>query len=275
MSSEFSTMTASESDGVTKNLRPRIMLRSASPSAAAPNTGGSTSWPVMGRPSLETPMMSQSSRAFARFGSACPCEGDVGPPKSSLGSQLMREEGGAPRMSQNTFLAYGPWTPESESYLKVKSGRAKSFLIGSKSKHPASTLTWSSVGSNTSICTVLEPSAEVILVVPMVEMSISGKSSAEMISEIVLVFSKMSSVTFSGAGPPFSQLYLIPKSSSMPPGLCEADRMKAPNALKPPSRARITAEAAGVDSRPSLPIQILLTPAATAILAMIWIASLL
>ena len=48
----------------------------------------------------------------------------------------------------------------------------------------------------------------------------------------ILTFSKMSSVTFSGAGPPFSQLYLIPKSSSMPPGLCEAERMKAPKACR-------------------------------------------
>jgi len=63
--------------------------------------------------------------------------------------------------------------------------------------------------------------------------------------------------TDSGAGPPFSQLYLIPKSSSMPPGLWLAVRMKPPNALKPPSRLRITAETAGVESNPPWPIQIL------------------
>lgn len=35
--------------------------------------------------------------------------------------------------------------------------------------------------------------------------------------------------TFSGAGPPFSTLYLMPKSSVGPPGLWLADKMKAPN----------------------------------------------
>ena len=39
-----------------------------------------------------------------------------------------------------------------------------------------------------------------------------------------------------------------PKSSSMPPGLCEAERINAPKALKPPSRDRTTADAAGVES---------------------------
>jgi hypothetical protein len=48
---------------------------------------------------------------------------------------------------------------------------------------------------------------------------------------MVLVTSKIASVSFSGAGPPFSQLYLMPKSSLGPPGLCEAVRMKAPKAF--------------------------------------------
>eukprot|EP00959_Pyramimonas_sp_CCMP1952_P338400 7086748-Pyramimonas_sp.AAC.3 len=49
----------------------------------------------------------------------------------------------------------------------------------------------------------------------------------------------------------------MPKSSSLPPGLWLAVRMNAPNALKPPSRLRITADTAGVDRRPLSPIQIL------------------
>mmetsp|Transcript_766 Transcript_766/g.1819 ORF Transcript_766/g.1819 Transcript_766/m.1819 type:complete len:218 (-) Transcript_766:907-1560(-) len=105
MSSQLSTSTARESEGVTKNLLPRIMFLSASPSAAAPRTGGSSACPVMGEPSLATPIRSHSSRALARLGSACPCEGQSWPPKSSLGSQFMRELSGAPRISQKTFLA--------------------------------------------------------------------------------------------------------------------------------------------------------------------------
>ena len=41
MTSAWATMMASESLGVTKKRRPRIMLRSASPSASAPKAGGS------------------------------------------------------------------------------------------------------------------------------------------------------------------------------------------------------------------------------------------
>ena len=39
MASAFAAITASESEGLTKNFDPRIMLRSPSPSAAAPNEG--------------------------------------------------------------------------------------------------------------------------------------------------------------------------------------------------------------------------------------------
>ena len=94
--------TASESDGETKKREPRIMLRSASPSAAAPNVGGSVACPVMGEPSLATPMRSHSSRALARLGSACPCEGEDGPPKSSFGSQFISADAGAPSSSHST-----------------------------------------------------------------------------------------------------------------------------------------------------------------------------
>src|SRR3546814_7095329 len=50
----------------------------------------------------------------------------------------------------------------------------------------------------------------------------------------------------SGAGPPAGMLYLRPKSPSGPPGLWLAERMRPPSVL----RARITAEAAGVDRMP-------------------------
>ena len=45
--------------------------------------------------------------------------------------------------------------------------------------------------------------------------------------------------------------YLTPKSSSGPPGLWLAVRMKPPRAL----RRRISAETAGVESRPDAPIR--------------------
>lgn len=41
-------------------------------------------------------------------------------------------------------------------------------------------------------------------------------------------------------------------NGSPAPGLCEADRIKAPKGTKPPSRVRTTALAAGVLSRESL-----------------------
>lgn len=110
--------------------------------------------------------------------------------------------------------------------------------------------------------------------------------------------------TFSGAGPPFSTLYLMPKSSVGPPGLWLADRMKAPNdfchlhshinrpepGLYPSASSRyverwdggevwctytgpfsrMSAEVAGVESRPSLAMLMRTTPLATAIFVMIW-----
>ena len=70
-------------------------------------------------------------------------------------------------------------------------------------------------------------------------------------SLIALVWAKIASVIFSGAGPPLPILYLMPKSPCGPPGLWLAERMMPPNALRP----RITAEAAGVESRPPWPDQ--------------------
>jgi hypothetical protein len=54
--SAWAAMMATESDGVTKNCRPRIMLRSASPSAAAPKAGTAAPPGPTGRPVRSTPM---------------------------------------------------------------------------------------------------------------------------------------------------------------------------------------------------------------------------
>src|ERR671921_881618 len=59
----------------------------------------------------------------------------------------------------------------------------------------------------------------------------------------------MRSVTDSGAGPPLRVLYLMPKSSSMPPGLWLAESTSPPSAL----RRRMTAETAGVERMPPRP----------------------
>src|SRR3546814_11929685 len=65
----------------------------------------------------------------------------------------------------------------------------------------------------------------------------------------------------SGAGPPAGMLYLRPKSPSGPPGLWLAERMRPPSVL----RARITAEAAGVDRMPFCPTSPRAAPFAAAI----------
>ena len=66
-------------------------------------------------------------------------------------------------------------------------------------------------------------------------------------------------------------LYLMPKSSSGPPGLWLAVKMKPPYA-SPPCLLRIIAETAGVDRRPSFPIQTFPTPFAAAMRQMTGIA---
>merc|ERR1719443_367330 len=103
---------------------------------------------------------------------------------------------------------------------------------------------------------------------------IAGTASHNLYSEIFIACCAILFVIDSGAGPPFSQLYLIPKSSSIPPGLCDAEQMKPPKGSKPPPRARITAETAGVDRRPPVPSHTRPTPLARAILMIIWMASL-
>merc|ERR1719181_334774 len=146
----LATMTASESDGEQKKRLPMIMLRSASPSAAAPKMGGSDEVSTT-RPSLLSPTLATSSTACVRLGSAWPCDGDSCPPKSGFGTQFISEVGGAPNSSTNTLVAYGPCTPDMPSYTIVKSGREKRFfLIAPKSKTWRSSATWSSTQSKTS-----------------------------------------------------------------------------------------------------------------------------
>merc|ERR1719181_2639831 len=119
----LATITARESDGEQKNLEPMIMLRSASPSAAAPKLGGSSLVSIL-LPSLLSPILATSSTACVRLGSAWPCEGDSCPPKSGLGTAFMSDSGGAPNSSTKMAFAYGPCTPLIESYTKLKSLRA-------------------------------------------------------------------------------------------------------------------------------------------------------
>merc|ERR1712045_227046 len=85
---EFATMIATESEGETKKFELKIMLRSASPSAAAPNAGGGFGVSIL-LPPLSRPMVATNSTAYVRLGSACPCQGELWPPKSSFGSALV------------------------------------------------------------------------------------------------------------------------------------------------------------------------------------------
>ena len=78
----------------------------------------------------------------------------------------------------------------------------------------------------------------------------------------------MASVTDSGAGPPAGMLYLMPKSPSAPAGLWLAERMRPPSV----PRARITAEAAGVERSPFRPTSTRAAPLAAAIARMVWMA---
>jgi hypothetical protein len=114
MTSAFAAITARESEGVTKKLAPRIMLRSASPSAAAPNAGGDSGSGVV-LPFLSRPIAAMSSTAWVRFGSACPWCFELGPPKSGSGVPLRRQVSGSPNSSQKILRAYGPCTPPIES----------------------------------------------------------------------------------------------------------------------------------------------------------------
>mmetsp|Transcript_2529 Transcript_2529/g.4754 ORF Transcript_2529/g.4754 Transcript_2529/m.4754 type:complete len:296 (+) Transcript_2529:147-1034(+) len=211
--SALATSMAKESEGEMKNCEPRIMLRSASPSAAAPKVGGGLSVSIL-LPPLSRPIVLTNSTAYVRLGSACPCQADSVPPKSGLGSALVAEPGAAPSSSSMMPFAYGPCTPHMQSYTMVKSGLAIIFLIASKSKHFLSSALWSSTQSKTSTLLPASPSNTFG----------SSRQKSGMVSQILnsvifAVHSTIFVVIFSGAGPPFSQLYLIPKSSSGPPGL--------------------------------------------------------
>ena len=81
----------------------------------------------------------------------------------------------------------------------------------------------------------------------MVEMSISCNWSTDLNSPISFETSNILLVIVSGAGPPLAQLYLMPKSASMPPGLCEAVNKMPPSACC----FRTIADKAGVDKIPS------------------------
>ena len=86
--SPYAAMTATLSLGVTKNLGPRTMLRSPSPSEAAPKSAA-----------LGPFMNSTRSCAYVRFGSGWP------PPKSSSGTPLTTLSGLAPSASTRIGLA--------------------------------------------------------------------------------------------------------------------------------------------------------------------------
>ena len=84
-------MTATLSLGVTKNLGPSTMLRSPSPSEAAPKSAA-----------LGPFMNSTRSCAYVRFGSGWP------PPKSSSGTPFTTLSPLAPSASTRMGLAYAP-----------------------------------------------------------------------------------------------------------------------------------------------------------------------
>ena len=90
----------------------------------------------------------------------------------------------------------------------------------------------------------------------------------------VLVWSVILAVSDSGAGAPFPPLYLMPKSFSGPPGLWLAVRMNAPKGRAPSGdlRRRTTADTAGVLISPSTPTMTSLTPLASAMRTMTWMA---
>ena len=75
-------------------------------------------------------------------------------------------------------------------------------------------------------------------------------------------------IALAQAGAPFT--YLTPKSPFGPPGLWDAVRINPPRA----DRRRISAETAGVESKPLVPTMTCATPFAAAILKMVWIAGL-
>mmetsp|Transcript_7056 Transcript_7056/g.25105 ORF Transcript_7056/g.25105 Transcript_7056/m.25105 type:complete len:316 (+) Transcript_7056:268-1215(+) len=243
----FAAITATESDGVTKNCWPSTMLRSASPSQAAPKVGKlALSVPASGRPSAPSPIAATSSGAYVRFGSGWP------PPKSSFGSQCSSEAGSPPSSSTNRRCAYAPATPCRPSNVNVKSPRETNARSASKSKQRFMMRSQSSAGSMTSTSKTWLRAAFSNRCTPSVSMSTSGSAAARRSDATFFVSSKMAAVSQSGAGPPLPTLNLTPKSPLGPPGLWLAGRMMPPSA-PPPSRSRMTADTAGVDMRPPRP----------------------
>lgn len=72
------------------------------------------------------------------------------------------------------------------------------------------------------------PSAEAKVCRPSKLRSTSGRSAQMRYEEMAFERSYTASVKRSSAGPPFSTLYLMPKSFSGPPGLCDAVRRMPP-----------------------------------------------
>ena len=89
---ELAAIRAMLSEGVTKKFFPRIMLRSASPSQAAPKSGAYTAL-------SKTPIFLTRSSAYVRLGSGWPW------PKSGSTLHLKRLLGLIPKSSPKIFLA--------------------------------------------------------------------------------------------------------------------------------------------------------------------------
>ena len=121
----FAAIIATLSLGLTKKFFPRIMLRSPSPSDAAPKSGALS----------PANITSTSSFAYVRFGSGWP------PPKSSRTPQFTTLSGGAPRRSTKIFGAYAPVTACIASYFMWKSGRETNALSAGKSNTFCSSVT--------------------------------------------------------------------------------------------------------------------------------------
>ncbi len=106
--------------------------------------------------------------------------------------------------------------------------------MASKSKREARSAAVSSTASITSTTKRSQTSGEpepaglTTAVTPTVSRSKAGRASHDLTAVTRLVAANMASVSPSGAGPPLPVLYLMPKSSSGPPGLCDAVRITPP-----------------------------------------------
>mmetsp|Transcript_25761 Transcript_25761/g.86570 ORF Transcript_25761/g.86570 Transcript_25761/m.86570 type:complete len:321 (-) Transcript_25761:579-1541(-) len=147
----FSTLaarTARESEGVTKNWRPTTMLRSPSPSKAAPKSYWTSV--ASGEPSASMPKAVARAQAHFRFGSGC------APPKSGRGSaRSTLVAASTPSVSTKTLSSAGPAAPcmaSSKSFgARGYAGppSKKAFSLG-KSKTSFKSSTYAAVPSTTS-----------------------------------------------------------------------------------------------------------------------------